>query len=384
MSPNCWRAIEDAVAARAPCRYLEWGSGNSTIALLRAALENRGGPRLELHSIESDLDFARSMFDAIAETFQRASVDGLVRVEPLRYPKPSLLEALGSDPAVARYEAQFLKVLWYTRNDRFWVMNSEPRAGDLGRWGGLRRYGTTLRCSAAFRLQRVRRALAPTDMTETETAVGTVQSPPKPPLRSPTLVTFDTEPVLAPVPRDPSAPESALARGADPRRAVRGVRRLRLGTAGRTVRRGSRRRSRANVVPQAGSSRPPPRARWCALPARRAPAIAAGGVAALQHMVLRAGTRSVPEEDSPGGEEGPTPPQVRSGASMQDVEAVSTGSCTSTSRRSRTTRPVKLAPVRKAGGGRRTARSPGSAGDPMSAEPEAGPAPAPSAAVPAS
>ena len=196
MSPNCWRAIEDAVAARAPCRYLEWGSGNSTIALLRAALENRGGPRLELHSIESDLDFARSMFDAIAETFQRASVDGLVRVEPLCYPKPSLLEALGSDPAVARYEAQFLKVLWYTRNDRFWVMNAEPRAGDLGRWGGLRRYGTTLRCSAAFRLKRVRRALASTDMTETETAVGTVQSPPKPPLRSPTLVTFDTEPVL--------------------------------------------------------------------------------------------------------------------------------------------------------------------------------------------
>ena len=120
MSPNCWRAIEDAVAARAPCRYLEWGSGNSTIALLRAALENRGGPRLELHSIESDLGFARSMFDAIAETLQMASVDGLVRVEPLRYPKPSLLEALGSDPAVARYEAQFLKVLWHTRNDGFW------------------------------------------------------------------------------------------------------------------------------------------------------------------------------------------------------------------------------------------------------------------------
>ena len=33
-------------------------------------------------------------------------------------------------------------------------------------------------------------------MTETETATGTVQSPPKPPLRSPTLVTFDTEPAL--------------------------------------------------------------------------------------------------------------------------------------------------------------------------------------------
>ena len=133
MSPNCWRAIEDAVAARAPCRYLEWGSGNSTIALLRAALENRGGPRLELHSIESDLGFARSLFDAIAETFQRASVDGLVRVEPLCYPKPSLLEALGSDPAVARYEAQFLKVLWHTRNDRFWAtQNLEPAISGAG------------------------------------------------------------------------------------------------------------------------------------------------------------------------------------------------------------------------------------------------------------
>ena len=287
MSPNCWRAIEDAVAAARPCRYLEWGSGNSTIALLRAALESRGGPRLELNSIESDRGFARSLYDAMAETFQRASVDGLVRVEPLCYPKPSLLEALGSDPAVARYEAQFLKVLWHTRNDRFWA--AEPRAGDLGRWGGLRRYGTTLRCSAAFRLQRVRRALAPTDMTETETATGTVQSPPKPPLRSPTLVTFDTEPALIqylviPQLRNRLWREGPILDGLYER-----VRRLRLGTAGRTVRRDSRRRSRANVVPQAGSSRPPPRARRCALPARCAQAIAAGRIGALQHVVLRAG-----------------------------------------------------------------------------------------------
>ena len=39
MSSNCWRAIEEAVLKRPRCRYLEWGSGNSTIAMLRLALE---------------------------------------------------------------------------------------------------------------------------------------------------------------------------------------------------------------------------------------------------------------------------------------------------------------------------------------------------------
>jgi hypothetical protein len=322
MSPNCWRAIEDAVAARAPCRYLEWGSGNSTIALLRAALENCGGPRLELHSIESDLGFARSMFDAIAETFQRASVDGLVRVESLCYPKPSLLEALGSDPAVARYEARFLKMLWYTRNDRFWVMNAQPRDTDLGRWGGLRRYGTTLRCSAAFRLQRVRRALAPTGMTETETVVGTVPSPPKPPLRSPTLVTFDTEPVrlqylVIPQLRNRLWREGPILDGLYQEFADYVSAPL---------------DGRFDVVLVDGRARTS-----CLKRVHHDHLLAPGGVLFLhdahrpsQQEGLQLfstwsyvrGTGSVPEEDSPSREEGPTPPQVRSGASMHDVEAV--------------------------------------------------------------
>ena len=60
---------------------------------------------------------------------------------------------------------------------------------------------------------------------------------------------------------------------------------------------------------------------------------------------------SVPDEDSPGGEEGPTLPQVWSGASMQDVEAVFDRSCTSTSHRSRTTRPGDDGKVRRRGWG---------------------------------
>ena len=39
MSSNCWRAIEEAVLNRPRCRYLEWGSGNSTIVMLRLVLE---------------------------------------------------------------------------------------------------------------------------------------------------------------------------------------------------------------------------------------------------------------------------------------------------------------------------------------------------------
>jgi hypothetical protein len=320
MSPNCWRAIEDAVAARAPCRYLEWGSGNSTIALLRAALQNRGGPRLELHSIESDRGFASALFDAMVETFHRASVDGLVRVEPLRYPKPSLLEALRSDPGAARYEAQFLKVLWHTRNDRFWA--AEPRAVDLGRWGGVRRHGTTLRCSAAFRLERVRRALAPIDMTATETKAGTVQSPPKPPLRPPTLVTFDTEPVrlqflVIPQLRNRLWREGPILDGLYEEYADYVSAPL---------------EGRFDVVLVDGRARTS-----CLKRIYHDRLLAPGGVLFLhdahrpsQQEGLQLfstssyvrGTRSVLEEDSPGADEAPTPPQVWSGTSIQDVEAV--------------------------------------------------------------
>jgi hypothetical protein len=320
MSPNCWRAVEDAVAARAPCRYLEWGSGNSTIALLRAALKDRAGPRIELHSIESDLGFARLMFDAIAETFQLASVDGLVRVEPLRYPKPSLPEALRSDPAVARYEAQFLKVLWYTRNDQFWA--AQPQAGDLGRWGVLRRYRTMFRCSAAFRLQRVRRALAPIDRTETETSVGTVQSPPKPPLRSPTLVTFDTRPVLIQYLVIPQLRNRLWREGP----ILDGLYEEYADYVSAPL------EGRFDVVLVDGRARTS-----CLKRVHHDHLLAPGGVLFLhdadrpsQQEGLQLfskwsyvrGTRGIPAEDSPDAEEDPTPPLVWSGASMEDIEAV--------------------------------------------------------------
>jgi len=133
------------------------------------------------------------MFDAITDSFRRASVDGVVRVEPLHFPKPSLLEALGSDPDVSRYEARFLKMLWYTSNDRFWIASLRPNAPHIRRFGALRRYLIGLRCSAGFRWQRFRRALAPSERIETVTAMGMAHSPAIPRLNAPTSVTFDTE-----------------------------------------------------------------------------------------------------------------------------------------------------------------------------------------------
>ena len=168
-------------------------------------------------------------------------------------------------------------------------MSSEPRADDLGRWGGLRRYGTTFRCSAPFRLNRVRRALEPTGVIESETTVGTVQSPPTPPLRSPTLVTFDTEPVRLEYLAIPQLRNRLWRQGpildglytefADYVSAPLDGRFDVVLVDGRS------RERRAS----SRSSRAPPRARRCALLHERAPAVAAGGLAALQHMVLRAG-----------------------------------------------------------------------------------------------
>ena len=209
-------------------------------------------------------------------------------------------------------------MLWHTRNDRFWA--AEPRAGDLGRWGGLRRYGTTLRCSAAFRLQRVRRALAPTDMTEMETATGTVQSPPKPPLRSPTLVTFDTEPALIQYLVIPQLRNRLWREGP----ILDGLYEEFADYVSAPL------EGRFDVVLVDGRGRTS-----CLKRVHHDHLLAPGGVLFL-HDADRPSQQeglqlfstwsyvrgSVPDEDSPGGEEGPTLPQVWSGGSMQDVEAV--------------------------------------------------------------
>lgn len=193
MSPNCWRFVEDAVRSHPDCRYLEWGSGNSTIAVLRLALANRDSSAFVLHSIENNRKFANAMVDAIAKTFQAASVEGVVRVEPIRFSKPSLLGAFASDKAVARYEAHFLRVLWNTRNDRFWVLNAETEGSHAGRGGALRRRLIALRCSAAFRWQRLQRALQRSEPGDTVLSVGTIQSPNLPRLKFPARVIFETE-----------------------------------------------------------------------------------------------------------------------------------------------------------------------------------------------
>jgi predicted O-methyltransferase YrrM len=194
MSPNCWQAIQEAAEARGPCRYLEWGTGNSTLAMLRTALED-GRAGWEIHAVESDLGFADEMMAAIAETFRRAGADGLVHVEPLRYPKPGLLQAVRPDPLVRLYESQFLKVLWRTRNDDYWIMDARPQGRDAGRLGGVNRSFTQVRCSTGHALHRVRRAVGAKDVQPSRVSAGTVQSPVVPALRSPTRVVFETSKV---------------------------------------------------------------------------------------------------------------------------------------------------------------------------------------------
>lgn len=156
MSPNCWAAIDEAVHARTSCRYLEWGSGNSTLAVLRAALAD-GLAGLRVVSIENDFSFANAMCAAIFELLEKARMKAVVSVEPIVFPKPTLLEALREDPLADLYAAGFLKVLWHSRNDNFWIGSIET---DHSGWATiLERYLLWLRCVAAFHLSRVQRAL---------------------------------------------------------------------------------------------------------------------------------------------------------------------------------------------------------------------------------
>lgn len=194
MSANCWAAVEDAVRKHPCCRYLEWGSGNSTLALLRSALaEDSSG--LNIVSIENDADFANAMCGAIFETLERAHAKTVISVEQISFPRPTVLQALRKDPSATLYEANFLRTLWYTRNDNFWI-GSLHRDRFSGRWtGAAERYVLWLACSTASRWERLQRSLAPPDRgggPQVVERVGPDSSFVLTPLSAPTRILFDS------------------------------------------------------------------------------------------------------------------------------------------------------------------------------------------------
>ncbi len=159
MSPNCWAVIDEAVRSRPYCRYLEWGSGNSTLALLRSALAE-GVTGLSIVSIENDFAFANAMCTAIFAMLEKAHAKAVISVERIEYPRPSFLEALRKDDFAARYEADFLKLLWCSRHDDFWIPPLDPEELSDRRGAIAERYLIWLACATAFRWSRLHRAIA--------------------------------------------------------------------------------------------------------------------------------------------------------------------------------------------------------------------------------
>lgn len=194
MSPNCWRAIEEAVLNRPRCRYLEWGSGNSTIAMLRLALETPSLHDSRLCSVEHDPGFASTLVSLLAQTFSDAAVEVVISIGPILRSKPSVAEALRRDPGISRYEARFVQALWDTGSDRFWITAAEPNAAHHQRLAMLHRRLIRFQGSAALRWEQIRRVLDSDATSEPVTILDTTQRS-LPHVTSPTLLTFDSEQV---------------------------------------------------------------------------------------------------------------------------------------------------------------------------------------------
>ena len=189
MSPACWSAVERALLERPSCRYLEWGTGNSTIAALRVLLGRGELDGARITAVEHDRRFADAMVQALAATFAAAGREATITVEPLPPARPTLLAALRPDGQVRRYGSELLPVLWDSRNDAFWISSAVVPPEHRGRVGRLRRRVLLWRCRAAHRADRVRRATRP-PVAVAPVAAGTAREPSIPPLRGATRVRF--------------------------------------------------------------------------------------------------------------------------------------------------------------------------------------------------
>ena len=177
MSPNCWQAIHEAAEARGPCRYLEWGTGNSTLAMLRTALESwsarLGDPRRGERSRIRRRDDGRDRRDLPPRRRRRpraASSHCDTR-------SPVCCKRSVPIPSYSLYESQFLKVLWRTRNDDYWMMDARPWVATPADSVGYTAPNTQLRCSTGHTLHRVRCAVGAEDVKPSHVSAGTVQAP---------------------------------------------------------------------------------------------------------------------------------------------------------------------------------------------------------------
>ena len=196
MSSNCWRAIEEAVLKRPRCRYLEWGSGNSTIAMLRLALKNASLHGAVLSSVEHDPEFASTLLSLLTQTFSDAATEVVISIGPIPKSKPCLVEALRTATLASLVtKTRFVQTLWDAYNHRFWITAAKPNAAHHQRLAMLHRRLIRLQGSAALRWERIRRALDSDARSVPFTILDTTHGRSLPREISPSLITFDSEQV---------------------------------------------------------------------------------------------------------------------------------------------------------------------------------------------
>lgn len=121
MSDNCWRAIEtcffEKYTSPQIVKYLEWGSGNSTLAIIKYALESQQS--IEITSIEHDPSFYKNMVQNLFTLVKQGSLT----IESLYGPLFSPKDAFRRIQEVRQNEAYFLKFQYYTEHKNLFELN---------------------------------------------------------------------------------------------------------------------------------------------------------------------------------------------------------------------------------------------------------------------
>lgn len=156
MSDNVWQVIQDTLARPASRRYLEWGSGSSTLAAIHTLLPLDRSEPFEIVSVEHDPTYFRSLVQRTLQLLEASGEQVTLRWHDPFPDRDRLSEWRRAHSRRAHLESRLIPWLWCTGNLGRWLVGKPVPDVSLTYDEFLLKVLSVVRCKMAFYLEGFR------------------------------------------------------------------------------------------------------------------------------------------------------------------------------------------------------------------------------------